>query len=71
MVEPNKHQDLIIPKSFSITFRPERVVAKALRTSGGNSTEEQQQLGKIGSNNQYSKPNLISKVVVFALLFVS
>ncbi|KAA8590839.1 transcription factor-like 5 protein isoform X1 [Etheostoma spectabile] len=41
MVEPNKHQGLIIPKSFSFNFRPERDV-KAQYTSGSNSTEKQQ-----------------------------
>ncbi|XP_029291314.1 LOW QUALITY PROTEIN: transcription factor-like 5 protein [Cottoperca gobio] len=39
MVEPNKHPN---PKSFSFNFCPERVVRKALFTSGCNSTEEQQ-----------------------------
>ncbi|XP_038578079.1 transcription factor-like 5 protein [Micropterus salmoides] len=42
MVEPNKHQGLIIPKSFSFKFHPEMVVTKAHYTSGSNSTEEQQ-----------------------------
>ncbi|XP_070767303.1 transcription factor-like 5 protein [Enoplosus armatus] len=41
LVEPNKHQGLIIPKSFAFNFRPERVVTKAHYTSG-NSAEEKQ-----------------------------
>ncbi|XP_054465348.1 transcription factor-like 5 protein [Anoplopoma fimbria] len=42
MVEHNKHHSLIIPKSFSFNFHPERVVTKAHYTSGRNSAEEQQ-----------------------------
>ncbi|XP_040048457.2 transcription factor-like 5 protein [Gasterosteus aculeatus] len=43
MVEPDKHQGLIIPKGFSFNFHPERVVTKAHYTiSGSNSTAEQQ-----------------------------
>ncbi|XP_034393858.1 transcription factor-like 5 protein [Cyclopterus lumpus] len=41
MVEPYKHQGLIMPKSFSFNFRPERIVTTAHYTSGSNSTEEQ------------------------------
>nr|XP_033484563.1 transcription factor-like 5 protein [Epinephelus lanceolatus] len=42
MTEPNKHQGLIIPKSISFNFHPERVVVKAHYTSGSSSSEEQQ-----------------------------
>lgn len=65
MVEP-KHQGLIIPKSFSFNFRPERIVTKAHYTSGSTSTE--QQLVNKESNNQSSKPNNISEVVVFLVV---
>ncbi|KAL3064548.1 hypothetical protein OYC64_000745 [Pagothenia borchgrevinki] len=41
MIEPNKHQGLIIPKSFSINFCPERVGTKSQFTGGCNSTEDQ------------------------------
>ncbi|XP_044068462.1 transcription factor-like 5 protein isoform X2 [Siniperca chuatsi] len=41
MVEPNKHQGLIIPKSFSFSFRPERVVTKAHYPSGISAEEQQ------------------------------
>uniref|UniRef100_UPI0037E70AEA transcription factor-like 5 protein n=1 Tax=Semicossyphus pulcher TaxID=241346 RepID=UPI0037E70AEA len=41
MVEP-QHPSLIIPKSFSINFGPERVVKKAYSSSGSSSAEEQQ-----------------------------
>lgn len=53
MVEP-KHQGLVIPKSFSLNFYPERIVTKVHYTSGRNATEEQQ-LANIESNNQHSK----------------
>ncbi|XP_010729994.1 transcription factor-like 5 protein [Larimichthys crocea] len=42
-----KHQALIIPKSFSLNFCPERLVTKAHNTSGSSSAEEQQQLVNI------------------------
>lgn len=63
MVEPNKHQGLIIPKGFSFNFHPDRVVTKAHFTSSSNTAGEQQ-LVNTGSNNQY----LISKVLLSALL---
>ncbi|KAM6976832.1 transcription factor-like 5 protein [Aplochiton taeniatus] len=44
MLEPNKHQGLIIPKNFSFSYRPERMTAKGMcinRTnSSGSPTEE-------------------------------
>lgn len=58
-----KHQALIIPKSFSLNFCPERLVTKAHNTSGSSSAEEQQQLVNIESN-QYFKHNLILEAVV-------
>ncbi|KAM8862379.1 uncharacterized protein AB9W97_017794 isoform 1-T2 [Spinachia spinachia] len=58
MVEPNKHQGLIIPKGFSFNFHPERVVTKAHYTSGSNSTE-QQQLVTIG--NDVGTPAVLRK----------
>ncbi|KAI3357554.1 hypothetical protein L3Q82_015971, partial [Scortum barcoo] len=42
MIEPNKHQGLIIPKSYSLNFRPERFITKGHYTSGSKSTGEQQ-----------------------------
>ncbi|XP_053173966.1 transcription factor-like 5 protein [Scomber japonicus] len=42
MVESNKHQGLIIPKSFAFNFCPERVVTKPHFTSSSNTTGEQQ-----------------------------
>ncbi|XP_040920311.1 transcription factor-like 5 protein [Toxotes jaculatrix] len=46
MVDPNKHQGLIIPKSFSLKFCPERVVSKAHYTSSSNTTGEKHLLDK-------------------------
>ncbi|XP_067448833.1 transcription factor-like 5 protein isoform X1 [Thunnus thynnus] len=42
MLEPNKQQGLIIPKSFSFNFCPERIVTKPHFTRSSNTTEEQQ-----------------------------
>lgn len=61
MVEPNKHQGIIIPKSFSFNFCPEMVVAKAHYTSSSNLTREKQ-LVDIESNNKYSKANFFQKL---------
>ncbi|XP_008280107.1 transcription factor-like 5 protein [Stegastes partitus] len=41
MVEPNKHQGPIIPKSFVLNFHPERLVVTAQYTSSSNPAEEQ------------------------------
>ncbi|XP_068996683.1 transcription factor-like 5 protein [Embiotoca jacksoni] len=42
MVEPNKHQGVIIPKTFLFNLHPERVASKVHYTSSGNPAEEQQ-----------------------------
>ncbi|TNN40889.1 hypothetical protein EYF80_048933 [Liparis tanakae] len=49
MVEPYKHQGLIMPNGFSFKIHPERFIKKAHSTSGSNSTEEQQMVNN-GSN---------------------
>ncbi|XP_022045461.1 transcription factor-like 5 protein isoform X1 [Acanthochromis polyacanthus] len=41
MVEPNKHQGVIIPKTLVLNFQPDRVVATAQYTSSSNPAEEQ------------------------------
>ncbi|KAK5863844.1 hypothetical protein PBY51_000841 [Eleginops maclovinus] len=56
MIEPNKHQGLIIPKSFSINFCCERVGTKSQFTDGCNLTEDQLLLniendGKVASTD--------------------
>ncbi|XP_026224573.1 transcription factor-like 5 protein isoform X2 [Anabas testudineus] len=42
IIEPNKHQGFIIPKSFSFNFHPERISTKAHYMSSSCPTEEQQ-----------------------------
>lgn len=64
MVEPDKHQGLIIPKGFSFNFHPERVVTKAHNTISGSNSTAEQQLVTTGSNKQSSEPSLVSYAVV-------
>ncbi|KAM4610597.1 transcription factor-like 5 protein [Polymixia lowei] len=54
IVEPNKHQGLIVPKNFSFSYCPERVATKAQSISRTNTTGEQQWL-KV-ENDAVAKP---------------
>lgn len=63
VVEANKHQGLIIPKSFSFNFCPEMVITKAHYIGSSNPTGEKQPVNT-ESNKKCFKYNIIFVVFV-------